>query len=1417
MCAFGQSVISGVSGVSRLSSSRSTSFEDWSWTIGLRPQDYEPCYLETARAQEIAKPMKPVITDINVVVNMKRKLKRRDFFANYEKRLKSDDARGTENNTEISEVQFGKNAGIDFATKVNLAHDNNIKQSLTHESSNTPEERMHAATIDEINSNKNIEIQLIDNVMSPTEESPCNKTLKMFSDSELVNLYKKATDFNENTETSSNEIEYCVINHDDLEDDVFEKNDDKDDDDNKNKASVHEKMNHKTQNEDVFENNNNGEALITPELKSQYDIKKQMSNFVNEVEFLVRNTLFSPDNSTEMESTSKDSTVIAVETVASKNLNNNDDSNFLNQSINSENHYGEQNPEYNHSTPLDIQDIETNPFEDSLKSFLINERNAENAAADPTFGNINSTMYSSEESYEKSNVTVKNGVLPLDLTHGNEQSTSNDNIEDCGSLNYLDVDQDSNFSRSLPNGLDSTFSEIDRDSECLSPISMTGKSEFGDEKVPKQLSRCDSVTEVVSSMKGDIRPSKLVLDFLADTENSVKYNLNSQKMNLIYSITPPNDVGDSSKNTTIADDTFDEFENDKDDILFNTSIDVEKKNDSNVNKTTDFSETSLISNISNQGSDLLELPNHTFLDLQKSSEENFGKIMSTSVDQLMKELMEAEAIAKAQNLVDEISNDVANLNLSRGNYKSSKLELNNFVQEKIFALNVAKKLAQDLINNLPCYDTDNPSNINVCENEERSQVESIDQDIYVIHEIIHHVLDKDSLSHSEIKLKKTVTDKKVKESMNIELKGLKEDYDLEDEKSMKCSTPITLMTPARTRNNSNCEDQIVPELDDVDDADNENHEPVEINTTSDSKSPQISETVETSNSSPSTESQNFAEQEVTSESTDNDTKSDNSKEKQTENGETLKNQSNSSPDQPNYRVSLDSLDNCTIDQNVESEQLEQNKLSFCVIEFTSNNHSSSEEKISEVDESVNDDSLENNEATESNPNKEDLDSDVDKSLEDFLHDFQNRQETIDSMWQHSEKKSENIIAEVRLNEANDIKQEIIHDQFMIDQLIKETEANTSYIINYLEEKSATFVDQSDHSNLCTEEQSTSFTVDDENSDVDMEEQSSFIINDDDPAMTDSHRQYDKVDDCLKEDSPMPLENLVINQYLPPIKEESELEITESLLSHEISQVVDNEKSCESPVSRIPQKESSIEKIDKTYEFIDNKLNNLNNELNFSSEDEQILSTFFDINSGWDLNMNNTFESKPIVNNKLNSIAEKVESDVSDVDETEDDVRCNCKSDSDLTTEDNFEEVSGDSKIVEFFSCQNSISVKSGDEQEKTLNSTLNVSIEEFDEGDQIYFADVSNVDRSSPRAHKFDSTMSEEISTDQKSSDVSENFADISSNISNSPLIKNDAVTLEFMAVRNRATKEFVNLDNVTFLNNTGNMDYLTCEIPNDC
>ncbi|XP_058796831.1 uncharacterized protein LOC131667441 isoform X2 [Phymastichus coffea] len=771
----------GVSGVSRLSSRSTNSIDDcWRWS-----DNYDDCVLETARAQELPRPMKPLITEVQKFSKAKQKLKK-DFFENYENIISITSNSTSENNdinqkresaavkfgrhninlpvenfenkkksstkcqnyreteTEINNIRYTKTADINFAEIVSLPveyfstehtiyninkRDGKTTGHILEKAENNIEKttnfyNMKLNTLWDNQTNKNTFQR--DNLQHKKEQSNNFESMKDNRDFDnYVNKLQFSNSYS-NEEVNTDKTCSFFIN------DTSKINNNSIKSQNESILSTSEKsfnstikvMSPNSQNNDTTTNNQAYTVNNSVHFKNEFDVSgKYVDHYVNELQFDISN--YSNDAALDKSTMKSHHNVSNHQDIQNKNII----MNYCNElefstGKSQKNITLDQSPvetfelEFNtkmqslvnsYSTPLEDDTFEKNPLDVNLKLFLENQSDMDNHLSKESFENINAIV--------KTNVVCDN----IFRSSNRESSDSNGNAWTSDSTNcYDDEIERPRKLRKFKSNLDFTFSETDKSSGDFSPVSTPRSSFFSDDElVMKRITRNDSISEVVSSIDANIKPtSKVFVDMLADTENSLKYNLDSQNMSLIYSITPQNDIGCSSQDTTITEDLLEDIE-DREDIkneknngdvnwINLTSTDKKKEN---TYETSELSKNSFLSNISYPGLDQRELSKSTYQDLQKSNDETFHRDMSTSVDQIIQELNDAEIHISAANFVDEIIFDIECLNLTRDSSSrySNKEELNRFIKEKISSINFTRNLAKDLVNNLSYNETSTTS------------------------------------------------------------------------------------------------------------------------------------------------------------------------------------------------------------------------------------------------------------------------------------------------------------------------------------------------------------------------------------------------------------------------------------------------------------------------------------------------------------------------------------------------------------------------------------------------------------------------------------------------------------------------------------------------------------------------------------
>ena len=320
---------------------------------------------------------------------------------------------------------------------------------------------------------------------------------------------------------------------------------------------------------------------------------------------------------------------------------------------------------------------------------------------------------------------------------------------------------------------------------------------------PKCVERRDSITEMINSININIPSSKTTYENLPETDNSLKYNLDATNMSLIYSLTPSADMnlenGVSSKNTSVEmlglgslEDLYnlDPINVGKYDLFDWLDLACERKQSNEVfypekvrhlikscanlyffkdslNEESFFGVENS-SNSSNQGSDILELPSSTYLELKETEDESFRNELNTTVNQILVDLEKTEIYANATNLVDDILFDISCLTISI-DLKNLKQEAKLLLQDRIQAFFIAKDIMRGLIEQLPCFNEleELISSVekNFSDNKETQNDINFDDSVIIIEEIIHHIIDRANVEKPE-----AYGPKKLKETVNSELK-----------------------------------------------------------------------------------------------------------------------------------------------------------------------------------------------------------------------------------------------------------------------------------------------------------------------------------------------------------------------------------------------------------------------------------------------------------------------------------------------------------------------------------------------------------------------------------------------------------------------------------------------------------------------
>ncbi|XP_044004489.1 protein PFC0760c-like [Aphidius gifuensis] len=239
------------------------------------------------------------------------------------------------------------------------------------------------------------------------------------------------------------------------------------------------------------------------------------------------------------------------------------------------------------------------------------------------------------------------------------------------------------------------------------------------------------------------------------TSISNNHNFSNENIDNDYSDYLWDDIiksNDNSTNDVInLNKTIDLFDNSIQSNTTNESgdinIDINLSNNNNIEyKNEPISPTDSIENdrcstggCSLFGSDLLELPHATFLEIQQSNDHVFHNDIVNSANEIIAGIDEREKIVKAESIVQSIVNNIESLNIN--SVETIVVENNSTVDDENF--------------NNKTFDIDD------------------DTDVIIVEEIIHHIIDKNDIINTKILTSMESIDlKKMKENTNAELKEL---------------------------------------------------------------------------------------------------------------------------------------------------------------------------------------------------------------------------------------------------------------------------------------------------------------------------------------------------------------------------------------------------------------------------------------------------------------------------------------------------------------------------------------------------------------------------------------------------------------------------------------------------------------------
>ncbi|KAK0168732.1 hypothetical protein PV327_002503 [Microctonus hyperodae] len=341
--------------------------------------------------------------------------------------------------------------------------------------------------------------------------------------------------------------------------------------------------------------------------------------------------------------------------------------------------------------------------------------------------------------------------------------------------------------------------------------------------MPKNSEHEDSMTEMINNINVNLTPSNPLryLNYrLPDTDNSMKYNLDSTCMSMIYSLTPTPEIEDETNKEHIncsqncsqcliignpglfdslsPDSIHDEispfFWDDQlsitKDNMTNVSLDLNKTVDlfDNLNESDeDNDEKCERANIEDEicsleGSDILELPNSTVARLKESDENSFNQDIATSVNEIIAELKESEILESTTNIIENVSNLPSNDLLNNIIPQDDTEQFGKDI-DVITSINDDKTTDEIIIS--PTVETVEPQgneehaansiddNLNL---DDDQQINDNGHGLIVIDELIHHIIDDSSPQEDTITSEESSSEsfnmKKAKECVNTEIKEM---------------------------------------------------------------------------------------------------------------------------------------------------------------------------------------------------------------------------------------------------------------------------------------------------------------------------------------------------------------------------------------------------------------------------------------------------------------------------------------------------------------------------------------------------------------------------------------------------------------------------------------------------------------------
>lgn len=373
----------------------------------------------------------------------------------------------------------------------------------------------------------------------------------------------------------------------------------------------------------------------------------------------------------------------------------------------------------NHVMTIDEKDASV-----KRESLTIRERDNEKSSNDCLDLTIQAT--NGEQQQRTSKPTIRTMTKMQDCTK-TFQRDSSDNEESLQSLNDLSSNNCNKHSTdhyicgedkeaSMNKRINSHATELKKQSICTWIEKSMCESNWPNSKAEiddTYESYCNDITKIVESIDVNISSSKTELDALPDTDTCIKYNLDSTNMSLIYSLTPPAVQEESGNDDTLAerssewqsdttrsdnDDALDDYvwiepTTTKTECIKSTQCLQDRRTISSNNSSSD----SVSERHSASGSDILELPSCTVLELEDIDGEVFHNGINESANEIIADLNAApdeeapssnDALQIAQHILAEIIESVYIL---------------LFLDSSIYDLNVAKDVVRQFIYSC-CYE-----------------------------------------------------------------------------------------------------------------------------------------------------------------------------------------------------------------------------------------------------------------------------------------------------------------------------------------------------------------------------------------------------------------------------------------------------------------------------------------------------------------------------------------------------------------------------------------------------------------------------------------------------------------------------------------------------------------------------------------